>query len=390
MMIRNLEEQEFEAAISLGEFAFQVRTPAENRAALLRMMKPHQHWGAFVDGELASKYTLNDLETWIHGKKYAMGGVAGVATWPEYRRQGLVAQLLVHSLEKMRANGQTVSFLHPFSIPFYRKFGWELYTDSKRYELKTLQLPNPPSFAGRVRRVLNSDMRLQPLYEVYASRYTGSLVRTEAWWRGRIFNKPGTVAVYEEERGEARGYVFYQVLDQTITVHELVTLDEDARMALLGFLRNHDSMALQVKLTAPADDPLPFLLPDPRIKQELEPYFMARVVDTASFVAAYPFVAAGSPAAVALRVRDAHAPWNDGMFTLAVDMDGRGTLAPVRTCAAVDGVLTCGIGALTAMLMGYHRPAFLHAAGMLTGSTGAVETLERLLPVRSTYLPDYF
>ncbi len=55
-----------------------------------------------------------------------MGGVAGVATYPEYRRSGYVKELLQHSLQTMKKDGYTVSMLHPFAVAFYRKYGWEL------------------------------------------------------------------------------------------------------------------------------------------------------------------------------------------------------------------------------------------------------------------------
>ncbi len=52
-----------------------------------------------------------------------MGGVAGVATYPEYRRSGYVKELLQHSLQTMKKDGYTVSMLHPFAVSFYRKYG---------------------------------------------------------------------------------------------------------------------------------------------------------------------------------------------------------------------------------------------------------------------------
>lgn len=389
--IRKLAEAEYEAATTLGEFAFQYEIPAAERAERIESMRRHAHYGAFLDGALAAKYTLIDLETWIHGKPFAMGGIAGVATWPEHRRQGLVAKLLGHSLETMRANGQTVSFLHPFQFGFYRKFGWETYIEHKRYELRREQLPPATPVRGSVRRVAMDGAVLNPVYEAYASRYTGTLVRPPWWWEERIFRgRKGQAALYERAPGQPAGYVIYQVADRTLTVDELVALDDEARRALWGFLRNHDSMIDKLTLQAPSDDALPFLLPDPRVKQEIVPYFMARLVDAAAFVAAYPFVAGGPSATIRLRVHDAHAAWNDGAFALAVDEAGRGRLAPVPDGAADDGALACGIGALAAMLLGYQRPAFLHAAGMLSGPADAVAELERVLPARTTYLLDFF
>ncbi|MCI3920380.1 GNAT family N-acetyltransferase [Paenibacillus sp. TRM 82003] len=386
--IRKLEEREYEAALALSEFAFQFELSADDKAERLEAMKRHDQFGAFADGELAAKYTLIDLETWIHGKRFAMGGIAGVATWPERRRQGLVAKLLGHSLQTMRSRGQSVSFLHPFDFGFYRKFGWETYIEYKSYELRRDQLPPAAPPTGAVNRIAKDDPALDAVYERYASRYNGTLVRPGWWWRDRIFRwEKGQVALYTSAAGIPSGYVFYRVAERTLTVHELVALDEEARLALWGFLRNHDSMIDKATLHAPSDDALSFHLPDPRVKQELVPYFMARLVDAPAFVASYPFVAGGAEANVRLRVHDAYAGWNDGVFALTVDEAGRGALTPESGDAAD---LDIGIGALAAMMLGYKRPAYLYAAGLLRGAEDAAAALERVLPTRTTYLMDFF
>ncbi|WP_274364683.1 GNAT family N-acetyltransferase [Paenibacillus thermotolerans] len=394
--IRNLRPDEIEEAIRLSEFAFQLSLTAEERAERVQASgaKPERQWGCFEDGRLAAKLVLLDLKTYIHGRLFAMGGIAGVATWPEYRRQGFVAKLLKHSLQIMKERGQTVSYLHPFAFGFYRKFGWETYASYKKYELTREQMPAFPSTVGRVRRIGEDWESLSPLYEAYASRYNGTTKRTGEWWKERIFAwKKGQTAVYDNAAGEARGYMLYQVKERTFTVHEMVFLDEEARRGLWNFIKNHDSMVTKVELQAPEDDELAFLLPDPRVKQELVPYFMARIVDLAAFVGRYPFAAAGGAGVppVLLRVRDEHAPWNDGVFRLAVDGDGGGSLTPAEDVTAVDGAaVTCSIGALAAMLIGNRRPRFLLAAGLLEGPEEAVEALERVVPSRTAYLLDFF
>ena len=68
----------------------------------------------------------------MSGQEWKMGGIAGVATYPEYRRNGYVKKLLIQALEKMRNDQQIVSLLHPFDIGFYRKFGWEVFTENKK------------------------------------------------------------------------------------------------------------------------------------------------------------------------------------------------------------------------------------------------------------------
>jgi predicted acetyltransferase len=90
------------------------------------MLKCHEIWGEFENEELISKLHILSLEIKIENCRFSMGGIAGVATWPEHRRKGSVTRLLNKALSAMKKKGQTISLLHPFNINFYRRFGWEL------------------------------------------------------------------------------------------------------------------------------------------------------------------------------------------------------------------------------------------------------------------------
>jgi predicted acetyltransferase len=395
IVIRQLEKDELFDSFTLSEFAFQYELSPADKEERVSRQDPRQVWGAWVDGKLASKLTILDYATWVHGKPFAMGGIAGVATWPEYRRQGLVKKLLLQALETMRKNGQTISFLHPFSFAFYRRFGWETYIEYRKYTLETRLLTGVfEAGSGSVERVPLEPSVLGPVYEAFAVRYNGMLKRDDAYWRDRIFKfKKGTAALYRNRDGEPRGYVFYQVREKVSTIHELIWLDEEARGALWKFIADHDSMMDKVVVQAPADDRLPFLLPNPRFAQETVPYFMARIVDAEAFLALYPFVpaASGGTDSFALRLTDEHAAWNDGTFTLAIDPFGRAALRKSEDGAEPSAPgLACSIQTLAALLLGYQSAEFLHAAGRLQGPEAAVQALAARIPQRTTYLADFF
>jgi predicted acetyltransferase len=216
------------------------------------------------------------------------------------------------------------------------------------------------------------------------------LKRTESWWKNRILErKKGTTAVYYGADGEAEGYVHYQVKDRVCTVHELVHLKREARLALWRFLADHDSMIDKLVIRVPNDDRLPFLLDDPRIKQETIPYFMARIVDVKSFIEKYPFVS-GAEAAFLLEIQDEHADWNNGVFTVTVDESGTARVAAEPLQVSDLPSVSCSIQTLTALLTGYQRPSFLQDIGRLQGTLQGLGMLERLVPARTTYLADFF
>ncbi|MEK3720180.1 GNAT family N-acetyltransferase [Paenibacillus sp. FSL H8-0034] len=398
--IRQIHKEHAADSIALSEFAFQMELTPQQREERFAFFNEQESWGAYVDGKLAARLSILDLHTWLHGKRFEMGGIAGVATWPEYRRGGLVTGLLHNALRVMKEQGQTLSFLHPFQFAFYRKFGWETYTDYMKYEIPTAMLPKLPLQTGSIVRVDDQIPLLNGIYRSYAVRYNGTLDRDEQWWKRRIFaSKKGTAAVYRDEAGVPGGYVFYDVKNSICKIHEMIALNYEAEQALWKFIADHDSMIEKVTLQAPADNRLSFLLDNPRIKQELVPYFMARIVDVVSFLEQFPFAVADDLLGTGMReteltlhIRDRHAEWNDGSFTIKIDAFGTAKVEKLQAGQTDLNELAveCDISTLAAMFMGYQRPEFLHSINRLQGSEESIRRLEALIPRRQTYLPDFF
>jgi Predicted acetyltransferase involved in intracellular survival and related acetyltransferases len=388
MQIRQLTERDFDEQISLSEFAFQYRLTADERDAKREKFRPEQSWGAFDEQDrLLSQLTILPLECWVGGRALRMGGIAGVSTWPEARRMNCVTQLLANSLSHMREQGQTISMLHPFSVPFYRKFGWELTIEQKKYEVETALLPKRKDGPGRMEAIDKRGESLNELYETFASSYQGALKRDADWWANRVLVKPGRVSAWRNEDGALEGYLFYEAKEGVVTVRDWAALNEEARSALWTFLANHDSMAKTIRLEAPIDDGISFLLPDPRgVKQEIRSYFMSRIVDVEGFVRQYPFAEAPAKEELTIRVTDEHAPWNHNVFKITWEKDGK------VSAAATEGEAeaSCHIRALAAMLLGNRRPEWLYRSGLLAGSPEAAKLLERRIPVHTPFLPDFF
>lgn len=388
MEIRHLQLEHFDERIALSEFAFQMKLPADRVDWEREHFRTEEHLGAFDEqGRLLSALIVLPLSVWVNGTRMAMGGIAGVATWPEARRHGCVARMLRVSLEQMREQGQTVSMLHPFAFPFYRKYGWELTVERKKYELGQRNFPAKSGTAGSIERIGKDHAAVPALYDKEAARYTGMLDRSPDWWSHRRWSKPGLFVLYRNPQGEPEGYLQYQVESRTLTVHEWVSTTEQARRGIWDFIHNHDSMIDKLLLTVPADDGLPLLVADPRFKQELEPYFMSRIVDAAAFIGQYKFQA-GEEESMTLRLTDADAPWNDGTFKLAIGADGTASLS--RCEAAATGAAALDIQTLTVLLLGGRRPALLAEAGRLSADDAQLGLLEQRIPVYQTSLMDFF
>src|SRR3972149_5947411 len=84
-----------------------------------------------------------DLEAPLtgHAAEVSVGGVASVGVAPDARRSRVGRALLEGMLARMRSRGMVVSMLYPFKHDFYRKLGWGLVGEMRRYRFRPDALP---------------------------------------------------------------------------------------------------------------------------------------------------------------------------------------------------------------------------------------------------------
>lgn len=381
--IRSLTEQEYDQIIALSEFAFQYKLPDDDKQEKIEEMKRHRIWGAIEKGEIAAKLHNIPLHVTMYGKPIKMGGVSAVAAWPEHRRNGHVKQLMRHALTDMRESGQLVSYLHPFSVPFYRKFGYEIAFSKKEYTIPVERLKKEWGATGKVRRIKESLPVISEIYQKYAERYNGMLVRDKKWWEQRILAKAqdDLIAVCFNSDDKPEGYLMYHVKQNVFHATEMCFLSLNGQKLLLEFIANHDSMADEIRLTVPEDDHLQLLVDEPRFRQEHKPYFMARIVDVPGFLERIPF--ADNGARLVLHVKDAFLEENSGTYVL---QNGKVT----ATEAPGEAGVRLDVQELASLLFGYRRPTELAVAGLIDGDGDSLKSLESSLPKVQTYLMDFF
>ncbi|MFC0186808.1 enhanced intracellular survival protein Eis [Fictibacillus aquaticus] len=379
--MRKLTETDFDEAIKLSEYAFQYSVPSEDYERRIDMLKTHEIWGEYEDDALISKLHILHKKINIGDRLFEMGGIAGVATYPEHRRKGSVTRLLKQSLQSMKERGQTISLLHPFDINFYRRFGWELTASLKKYELEKKDLFRYPDGPGRIKRFGKDEGNdvLNSVYEQWFAKFNHMLVRDDNWWNHHVFTDGYNRVVYFNENNEAEGYLCCKAADKLLDVQEMVYLNETARRALWNFIAQHDSMVDKVKIVAPENDSLAYHLQNPRIKQELYPYFMARIVDVEGFLQLYPFENISRP--ITITVTDSQCPWNNSAYRIGEE--------GITTGDSSTG-LTMDIGTLTALLLNAMPPAVLYETEKIAGSREDLDALAEIITTKSVCFIDFF
>ncbi|MFP7296003.1 enhanced intracellular survival protein Eis [Neobacillus niacini] len=388
--VRELNEKDYIESLKLSMYAFQYKVPEENVPSRIEMLKRHTVIGAWEDNSLCAKLHIIPFHIHMKDKQWKMGGIAGVATYPEYRRKGYVKRLIINALERMRQQEQIVSLLHPFDINFYRKFGWEIFTENKEILLEKKDLKFLDYQPGSIKRFNkeNHHSDIEAVYAQYSKNHPGMLVRDLPWWNNNIYDD-SQIAVYYNQNDEATGYILYEVKNKKMDVQEFLGLNKEARYGLWNFICQHDSMVDTVKLLTSNHELLPYILHQPKVKMEVTPYFMARVVDAWQCLIKYPFNNISKK--VFLHLEDEYAPWNNGTYLIDggevkvyKDKQGANCVNPPKRGVRLD------INSLTALLFGYKRPSELFELGYLLGDESEIEVLEELFPQAKPYFYDFF
>lgn len=382
MEIVEVKEERFEEALALSEYAFQYKVPENERQDRINMYRSHTVFGIFNDGKLSAKLHIIPFETYLGAKKVKLGGIASVATYPEFRRKGYVKALIHHALKYMKDNQFSLSMLHPFEVSFYRKFGWELFSNLLKSELEKKDLVPMESVKGTIRRFTKDSHPsiIEQLYETYAEQFSGMLVRNKEWWLQQVYSNHA--AVYYDAQDQACGYIMYDVEKSKMHVEEFVALSEEGRRGLWNFICQHDSMVNEVHMTTFDQEELFFSLEEPRIKQERKPYFMARVVDVGAILHEYPFDWSNQERSIILHVVDEQAPWNNDSFQL----DGE----KIKRVDRMKEGIHLSVQSLATILLGYKRPQTMQRMGRVKGDITQIKELEKLVPNRPSFFYDFF
>ena len=341
------------------------------------------------DDELVSQICIYPCEVNIHSRIFRMGGVTGVGTYPEFAGMGLMNDLIRLALQKMRKAEQYVSYLYPYSIPYYRRKGWEIMSDHITFTLKDTEIPETVEVPGHVERLPVGDEDVKGTYDRFARCTHGALIRNDfewmEYWRWEN-EEERTAAVYYDAKDIPQGFLLYWVEEDVFHIREMVYLTQEARKGLWNFIRAHYSMIDAVKGHIYTGEPLAFLLEDASIKESISPYYMARIVDFPAFVADYPFKADDTEREWRFSMTDPIMECNQGSFLLKISKDGRGTAVKIsEPCADSISIQT-----MTTMLMGYKRPDYLAKIGRIHAGGETIDMLEDAIEQQPPYISDYF
>jgi len=371
------------------------------------LIAPGQRWAAFDGGAVvATAGTLDHALALPGGGTIPMAGLTMVTVRPTHRRRGILRELMRHHLDDARRRGFPISGLWASEASIYQRFGYGLAAEGDLVEIDNahaLALREPREHdeiqwidEARARR------ELPAIYSRAAAGRPGTLIRSDVWWRERrfleapFFNKGASrrrhVVAARPDSGDLVGYLQYRqrpgftdgLPAGQLDIIELVAVDARAEAALWRFALRVDLFPRVTWWNAPTDDPLPWLVADPRrVKRRRTDTLWLRLDDIPAALAARRYAADG---ALRLVVAESGTAWD-----LAVSDGGHARCAAAGSASSDASALRLALPALGSLYLGAFSASRLARAGLVQGDLAALATADRLFasPV-APWCPEIF
>jgi predicted acetyltransferase len=347
---------------------------------------------AHMDGEIVGGYMLLPGGQFFGGKSVPAHGVTAVAVHPAWRRRGVAGALMRDCIRLARETGAALAPLHAATVRLYRRWGWEVCSDTLRQTVQTAALTGF-SGTGTV-RARPDRAAIEAMRRAHVHQWDGPLDRADwflsvEWDAGDPDTPRYEYGWYEGDR--LTGYVRYSSARQqggwiSISVQEFICTTEDALRGLLGFLGGQESQSSTIVFGHSAlvdGSPLLWLLPEPHRTLEVGGFlcWMQRIVDIEAAMSArgWPAQAAGR---AELEVNDPVTGVE--RFVLEVE-GGTGRVSP-----GGSGTLKCGIGAFSAWYSSALRAQDAVRLGLMEGEPSAIHAMDGLIAGGLPWMPDFF
>ena len=321
---------------------------------------PYEAWGVLDDdGNLGAAMINHSFSVRFDGHTVPASGIGGVCSLPEFRSKGGIRSIFSQILQELHEKGCVFSYLFPFSIAYYRQFGYELLHTADRYEIMIDALQD---FRCEYQAVLcttggaTEDMR--SIHARFIQRFNLPICRDDRHWRdsqGDPFKDRCYKYTFYDPQKNPRAYIVFQPERKDLEHPRVIAVKDIAFLApedirhILGFLYRLRAQYGSVSLTLPQDVPMSAIVPDSlSVKHACQPQGQLRVVNVqkALEAMAYP-LESGS---VVIAVVDPFLSVNTGNYLLTF---AGGQAVRVEKCPDLEPDIRLSIQRFSQMVTGY-------------------------------------
>jgi predicted acetyltransferase len=341
--IRPIEPDELPELARVFGTVFGERWPSESIDDMRRVFEFDRSLCGFDAGAMVATGGAFSFQLAVPGgSQIGAGGLTVIAVLPTHRRRGILRAVMARHFEDVLARGEAVSILAASESLLYGRFGYGIATRAAHLTIdrRNAALRPAPAASGRV-RMLGTEEALgvvPELFERIRRAWPGQVSRSQAWWgmwlQDPVWMRrdwgPRVVVAYESAGADGPdGYAAYRqrgqwtdgLADGIVRVDELFAATPEAAAGLWGYCLDLDLTVTVEVRDRPLDDPLPWLLVDPRRLRTrmVADHLWLRLLDLPAALRARRY---GAPGRLVLEVDDALLPANQGRFVVEGGPDG--------------------------------------------------------------------
>jgi predicted acetyltransferase len=332
---------------------------------------------------------------WFGGRALPVGGVAAVAVRPEERGAGVGRALMAWHLHDLHERGVPLSVLYPATVPFYRRFGYELAGSRTIHRLSTSALDlGERGLACRTYEIVppKPPPVVADLYQRAAERSAGFFARSDGLWRRLLESADTHVQTAIVGPGDApEGYVVWEHEDtREIWVRDAVALTPRALARILTLLSDFRTLEESVHWPGPPVDLRLLGLP---VRTDRETFseaktWMLRIVRVAEALRGRGYVRGLAGSTLELEIEDPLLPDNAGRWTLHFREGGRAEITRGSTAGAP--CIRVSIEALAPLYSGFWSASALAGQGLVEGESEALAFADRAFAGPHPWMSDSF
>ncbi|MDR2277152.1 MAG: GNAT family N-acetyltransferase [Vagococcus sp.] len=342
MIKKVTDKKDIEKVHELGSYAFNMEHTEEQKQAYIEKNTFIDNYVDEVDGEVLSQIVSYPFEVTIKGQVMKMSGIGDVASYPETRGSGGIRNIFSAIFNDLHENGTELSYLAPFSQPFYRKFGYETVFDSEEIRIpKAVITQIKPEKKGKVKRVKWEDEDtkaiLKEIYRDTLEKVHGSVIREDYWWHYTMIKKQKRVAICYDDNNMPQGYLIYGLVGASeFQIFEMAYCNSFALRKLMSFVSSHSGSFNEfVSTNLPDKAVLELFTEISGITRKTYSYMMVKIVNFKQFIEKYPFKKVEKEADFYVDIQDNSCEWNNGIFHLVIK-NGKATCEKVTEAKKID------------------------------------------------------
>ena len=287
-----------------------------------------EHYASFEDDNLTMTSCFHTVPYSVifDGHEESMHGIGGVATLPQYRRNGGIRKCFELALPSLYEQGVVFSYLYPFSTAFYRKFGYELCCKKYLYRIALAHLPafdlTGSCYFADAGTATKASEDIRKIYETYRTSYNMMAAATPFEYTPESYQNPyknqDLTYIYCSAAGEPLGFMTYRsrkdVSDPYLECSRFFYVNDEGLMGLLSLARTFASDFKYLCLTLPEASVLDPVLPEwsmHAVSCEVNSNGMIRVINVKKALQDAAYIGSGR---ISICVRDSFIPENDHTF----------------------------------------------------------------------------